>query len=171
MVLKNPWCSAFSLYYFNWFRIEFCVGKKSGWDLAGKSVINNFSRKFSSSKLPGSNFTVLSSKSVRSDFIFYVMLGCPVSMYHISMIPCINLCPHWLLVPFCESGWTPGVGDGQGGLACCDSWGRKESDTTERLNWTELSHTFPCLFFSDLFACSIFHCCDYYSFLINIDFF
>ena len=31
-----------------------------------------------------------------------------------------------------------GVGDGQGGLACCDSWGRKESDTTERLNWTEL---------------------------------
>ena len=28
----------------------------------------------------------------------------------------------------------PGVGDGQGGLECCDSWGRKESDTTERLN-------------------------------------
>ena len=34
---------------------------------------------------------------------------------------------------------TPGVGDGQGGLACCDSWGRKELDTTERLNWTELN--------------------------------
>ena len=33
--------------------------------------------------------------------------------------------------------WTPGVGDGQWGLACCDSWGRKESDTTERLNWTD----------------------------------
>ena len=31
-------------------------------------------------------------------------------------------------------GWTPGVGDGQGDLACCGSWGRKESDTTERLN-------------------------------------
>ena len=29
---------------------------------------------------------------------------------------------------------TPGAGDGQGGLACCGSWGRKESDTTERLN-------------------------------------
>ena len=28
----------------------------------------------------------------------------------------------------------PGVGDGQGGLVCCDSWGCKESDTTERLN-------------------------------------
>ena len=28
-------------------------------------------------------------------------------------------------------GWTPRVGDGQGGLACCDSWGCKESDTTE----------------------------------------
>ena len=34
-------------------------------------------------------------------------------------------------------GWTPGVGDGQGGLACCSSWGHKELDTTERLNCTE----------------------------------
>ena len=33
-----------------------------------------------------------------------------------------------------ESEWTLGDGDGQGGLACCDSWGRKESDTTEQLN-------------------------------------
>ena len=32
---------------------------------------------------------------------------------------------------------TPGVGDGQGGLTCCDSWGCKESDMTERLNLTE----------------------------------
>ena len=31
-------------------------------------------------------------------------------------------------------GWTPGVGDGQGGLACCGSWGHKESDMTELLN-------------------------------------
>ena len=38
-----------------------------------------------------------------------------------------------------ESEWTPGVGDGQGVLACCNSWGRKESDTTEQLNWTELN--------------------------------
>ena len=38
-----------------------------------------------------------------------------------------------------EFGWTPGVGDGQGGLACCDSWDCKESDTTERLNQTELN--------------------------------
>ena len=37
-----------------------------------------------------------------------------------------------------EFEWTPGVGDGQGGLACCNSWGRKESDTTEQLKWTEL---------------------------------
>ena len=36
-----------------------------------------------------------------------------------------------------ESEWTPGDGDGQGALACCDSWGHKESDTTEQLNWTE----------------------------------
>ena len=33
-------------------------------------------------------------------------------------------------------GWTPGVGDGQGGLECCGSWDRKESDMTEQLNWT-----------------------------------
>ena len=36
-------------------------------------------------------------------------------------------------------GWTLEVGDGQGGLAYCGSWGRKESDITERLNWTELN--------------------------------
>ena len=36
-------------------------------------------------------------------------------------------------------GWTPEVGDGLEGLACCGSRGRKESDTTERLNWTELN--------------------------------
>ena len=30
--------------------------------------------------------------------------------------------------------WTLGVGDGQGGLVCCDSWGRRESDMAERLN-------------------------------------
>ena len=40
-----------------------------------------------------------------------------------------------------ESGWTLGVGDGHGGLVCCHSLGRKESDTTERLNWTELNWT------------------------------
>ena len=44
---------------------------------------------------------------------------------------------HWL--NGCESQWTPGVGDGQGGLACCNSWGCKESDTTEWLNWTWLN--------------------------------
>ena len=44
---------------------------------------------------------------------------------------------HWL--DGLESEWTPGVGDGQGGLVCCDSSGRKESDTTERLNWAELN--------------------------------
>ena len=43
---------------------------------------------------------------------------------------------HWL--DGREFEWTPGVGDGQGGLVCFDSWGHKESDTTEQLNWTEL---------------------------------
>ena len=36
-------------------------------------------------------------------------------------------------------GWTLGVGDGQGSLACCSPWGRKEPDTTEWLNWSELN--------------------------------
>ena len=36
-----------------------------------------------------------------------------------------------------ESVWTPGDGDEQGDLACCDSWGRKELDMTEQLNWTD----------------------------------
>ena len=44
-----------------------------------------------------------------------------------------------------ESEWTPGDGDGQGGLACCDSWGRKESDTTEWLNWTDANTELFCL--------------------------
>ena len=46
-------------------------------------------------------------------------------------------CHHWLNGH--ESEWTPGVGDGQGGLVCCDSWGHKESNTTERLYWNELN--------------------------------
>ena len=44
---------------------------------------------------------------------------------------------HWLNGR--ESQWTPGVGDGQGGLVCRDSWGRKELYTTEQLNWIELN--------------------------------
>ena len=43
---------------------------------------------------------------------------------------------HWLSGH--RFGWTPGVDDGQGGLALCSSWGRKEYDMTEWLNWTEL---------------------------------
>ena len=46
---------------------------------------------------------------------------------------------HWLDAR--ESGWTLGIGDGQGGPAYCCSWGHKESDTTEQLNWTEQNNT------------------------------
>ena len=48
---------------------------------------------------------------------------------------------HWLNGH--EFEWTPGAGDGQGGLACCSSRGRKESDTTEQLNWTDISGKVP----------------------------
>ena len=44
---------------------------------------------------------------------------------------------HWL--DGCKSEWTLGVADGQGGLACCNSWGRKESGMSEGLNWSELN--------------------------------
>ena len=44
---------------------------------------------------------------------------------------------HWL--DGCESEWTPGFGDGQGSLVCCNSWGLKESDMTEWLKRTELN--------------------------------
>ena len=54
---------------------------------------------------------------------------------------------HWLNGHEFEQ--APGVGDGQGGLARCSPWGRKELDTTERLNWTEpffTSRTFISLY-------------------------
>ena len=44
---------------------------------------------------------------------------------------------HWLDER--ESEWTLGIGNGQGGLVCCDSWSRKDLDTTEWMNWTELN--------------------------------
>ena len=52
---------------------------------------------------------------------------------------------HWL--DGRESEWTPGVGDGQGGLACCDSGGHKESYMTEWLNWTELNWSYCRIFY------------------------
>jgi len=55
---------------------------------------------------------------------------------------------HWL--DGHESEWTPGVDDGQGSLACCDSCGRKESDTTERLIWSDL------IFYILIIICLIF---------------
>ena len=50
-------------------------------------------------------------------------------------------CHHWL--DGRESEWTLGVGDGQGGLACCNSWGCKESDMTEQLIWSDLIWWWP----------------------------
>ena len=50
-----------------------------------------------------------------------------------------------------ESEWTAGVGDGQGGLACCNSWDHKESDTTEWLNWTILIQLLSCFHLNLLF--------------------
>ena len=60
-----------------------------------------------------------------------------------------------------------GVGDGQGGLACCSPWGRRESDTTEQLNWTEsrytqntlthYPHIFTCTHHSDILSLSPIH--------------
>ena len=49
---------------------------------------------------------------------------------------------HWLNVN--ESQWTPGVGDGQRGMVCYVSWGRKESDTTEWLIWSDAREKTTC---------------------------
>ena len=57
-----------------------------------------------------------------------------------------------------EFGWTPGVGDGQGGLVCCDSWASKESDTTEILNWTELMHVLGKALYENSALASQFFC-------------
>ena len=57
---------------------------------------------------------------------------------------------HWL--DRHEFEWTPGVGDGQRGLACCDSWGHKELDTIEQLNWTELNYNFLFLIHITIFV-------------------
>ena len=56
-----------------------------------------------------------------------------------------------------ESEWTPGVGDGQGGLVCCDSFGRKESDTAERLNWRLFKALFTFNFHSNETRYSVLH--------------
>ena len=55
----------------------------------------------------------------------------------------------------CEFEWTPGVSDGQGGLACCSPWGCKELDTTEWLNWTELLRNYNvfCTFIYSIKQC------------------
>ena len=60
---------------------------------------------------------------------------------------------HWL--NGCEFEWTLGVGDGQRGLACCDSWGsqRVEHDWATELNWTEASHPYV-LRWVGFFECS-----------------
>ena len=62
-----------------------------------------------------------------------------------------------------EFEWTPGVGDGQGGLACCNSWGRKESDTTEQPNGTEtFLNLFYIIYIIDITAYNLQCYCDYY---------
>ena len=65
-----------------------------------------------------------------------------------------------------EFDWTLGVGDGQGGLACCDSWGRK--DWATELNWTDclISNIFQCLF-GDIFIYSFWWCSRFTIYVFN----
>ena len=68
-------------------------------------------------------------------------------------------------------GWTPGVGDGQGGLVCRSPWGRKESDLTERLNWVELiSHYVICLTTMQSFFSLVLIFCSSWIFCISFHF-
>ena len=64
-------------------------------------------------------------------------------------------------------GWTPGVADGQGALACCGSWSHKESDTTEQVNWTEFRKILRLLLFYFLnVPLCLFKL--YYLFIVNV---
>ena len=78
--------------------------------------------------------SITTNKASRGDGIpiklFQILKDDSVKVLH-SICQQIWKTQHWF-------GWTPGTGDGQGGLACCSSWGHKDSDTTEWLNWTEL---------------------------------
>ena len=60
-----------------------------------------------------------------------------------------------------EFEWTPGVGDGQGGLACCNSCGSKESDMTERLNWLNWTLTFCSVKNVVCLWCNSCNCCQW----------
>ena len=60
-----------------------------------------------------------------------------------------------------EFEWTPGVGDGQGGLACCNSWGSRESDMTERLNWLNWTLTFCSVKNVVYLWCNSCNCCQW----------
>ena len=62
-----------------------------------------------------------------------------------TLMAIMKLSVHVSLVIKWGFGWTLGVGDGQGDLECCDSRGRKESDTTEQLNGTDYITLFICL--------------------------
>ena len=79
-------------------------------------------------------------------FLCFFSLNKIVYSWHNSFLKCLvklNICCFlfWKTISYWYNlfniRWTPGVGDGQGGLACCDSWGRKELDMTEQLNWTD----------------------------------
>ena len=67
---------------------------------------------------------------------------CNEYMYMCGWIPLLSTWHHQLNRH--EFGWTLGVGDGQGCLACYNSWGCKELDMTEQLNWTELKLSQHC---------------------------
>ena len=66
-----------------------------------------------------------------------IPLGCPRAPALGVLLHALTL--HWSSILHMVI--YTGVGDGQGGLACCDSWSHKELDTTEQLNWTELNWT------------------------------
>ena len=70
-----------------------------------------------------------------------------------------------------EFEWTPGVGDGQGGLVCYSSWGRKESDMTEWLNWTDVIQWYFSTSFSNLTPKNtdcFFFCVSFYFRMVQI---
>ena len=108
---------------------------------------------------------ILSQRSLNCSFCFVFHLGVLLGVLHFSIFQTIYVFSyeagrHWgqeekgttedevagwhHRLDGHEFEWTLGVGDGQEGLACCNSWGLKESDTIEQMKWTELiSYSLP----------------------------
>ena len=97
---------------------------------------SHYGRRYGDSLKTTRNKTIIWSSNLSPSHIPWGNQNWKGHLYPIAHCSTIYNSYHWL--DGHEFGWTLGVGDGQGGLACFNTWGCKASDTTEQLNRTEL---------------------------------